>query len=210
MAEYQIIEKPCKKCGSNPARYEKVAEGYYRGICDKCYSAAKKANWKRRTDEGKDLPRSKALDRPCRKCSVQPATYRFKPSNPDGYDVVCVDCKNAQSYAWRARQPAATQDEIDTRNQKAKAKRDELKREVFGAYGGECYCCHLKDIRFLTLDHINGDGAEHRKRENTKSGQHTYKWIKKNNFPQDIFRVACFNCNCAAFANNNICPHQEA
>lgn len=72
--------------------------------------------------------------------------------------------------------------------------RKELKLEVFSHYcNGEIKCqkCGFSDIRALTIDHINGDGAEHRRK--LKHASKTYSWLRKNNYP-DGFQVLCMNC----------------
>ena len=75
-----------------------------------------------------------------------------------------------------------------------------LKNQIYDHYGRECTCCGEKRTDFLTLDHILGDGAEHRKEigsTNKKSNTTAvHRWIVKNNFPSD-FQVLCFNCNCS-------------
>lgn len=51
------------------------------------------------------------------------------------------------------------------------------------------------DIDVLCLDHINDDGAAHRKE--TAQGtrwQTAYKWIIKNDYPPNV-QVLCYNCN---------------
>jgi hypothetical protein len=69
-----------------------------------------------------------------------------------------------------------------------------------------CKCCGEKHIEFLSLDHIDGNGSEHRKTLPFK-GSYIYLWVRKNNFPS-IFQVLCFNCNFAKRVDN-ICPHQN-
>ena len=67
---------------------------------------------------------------------------------------------------------------------------------------------------FLSLDHANDDGAEHRR--TILGGQHKgstsfYAWLKRNNFPQDLgLRVLCFNCNMGRQCNEGVCPHVQA
>ena len=73
-----------------------------------------------------------------------------------------------------------------------------------------CICCSEKDIKFLTLDHIHGDGAEKRKETGSRGGWMYYSWLIANNFPEDHkLQIMCYNCNCAKRDNNNICPHEE-
>ena len=44
----------------------------------------------------------------------------------------------------------------------------------------------------LTLDHINNDGAEHRRRMVSKD---IVLYLIRNNFPEG-FQILCYNCNC--------------
>lgn len=72
-------------------------------------------------------------------------------------------------------------------------KRAALKYAVFKYYSGgnvKCFECDIIDIDMLTLDHINNDGVEHRK----KIGNKIYKWVIENNFPKG-FQVLCWNHN---------------
>ena len=61
-------------------------------------------------------------------------------------------------------------------------------------------------MRFLTVDHVNGDGAA--KRAMHRTGNSFYRWIIRNGFPAD-FQVLCFNCNIGRAMNGGICPHKE-
>lgn len=80
-----------------------------------------------------------------------------------------------------------------------------LKIQVFTHYGLKCSCCGESGLEFLNIDHINNDGAQHRKE--IGSGKHIYLWLIKNNFPSG-FQTLCFNCNIGKYHNNGICPHQ--
>lgn len=57
---------------------------------------------------------------------------------------------------------------------------------------GEATCrrCGQGDIDVLCLDHINDDGAEHRR----SVGKSIYSWAQRNDYPP-IFQVLCYNCN---------------
>ncbi len=79
--------------------------------------------------------------------------------------------------------------------------------DALNHYGGPiCNCCFESNVFFLTLDHINNDGAEHR-RTIGKSGKHLAYWLRAHNWPTG-FQVMCFNCNCGRARNNLICPHK--
>jgi len=69
---------------------------------------------------------------------------------------------------------------------------EEIKKLVLRYYGrGKLACvkCGYKDIRALTIDHINNDGAEHRK----ECTGVIYRWLIKNNFPTG-YQTLCMNC----------------
>jgi hypothetical protein len=70
--------------------------------------------------------------------------------------------------------------------------------------GPKCECCGETQLEFLTLDHIDGNGGQHR-REIKKKGKSFYQWIKKENYPGG-FRILCMNCN-ASLGWFGYCPH---
>jgi hypothetical protein len=90
------------------------------------------------------------------------------------------------------------------------AKRAILKREVLSHYGDcICACCGESNIEFLQIDHINNDGAAHRKSLGSSRlcGHKFYRWLKRNGFPTG-FQVLCSNCNMAKGFYGE-CPHER-
>jgi hypothetical protein len=80
------------------------------------------------------------------------------------------------------------------------------KRLVFGHYcqgSSHCACCKLATFEFLTIDHVNGDGAAHRREINT--GQFS-QWVIRNNFPAGL-QALCHCCNHAKGCFGR-CPHE--
>lgn len=74
-------------------------------------------------------------------------------------------------------------------------------------YGGPnptCACCGEPRLEFLAIDHVNGGGNQHRKREGIKN---LSRWLRKNKYPEG-FRVLCNNCN-FSLGLYGYCPHQE-
>ncbi len=71
-----------------------------------------------------------------------------------------------------------------------------LKLEVLTHYGkeGRLECasldCSITDIDMLTLDHVNNNGAAHRKE--IGNGKTMYNWVRKNGFPEG-FQTLCAN-----------------
>jgi hypothetical protein len=113
----------------------------------------------------------------------------------------CSRCGGPRSWSGRAYCApcsAAVQREYNVR----------LKAEVIAAYGGACTCCGETDPVFLTVDHVNNDGAEHRKAiGSARSGGLTiYAWLRRQGYPTDGFQLLCRNCNWAKHAEG-VCPH---
>ena len=82
-----------------------------------------------------------------------------------------------------------------------------LKRELLAGYGQRCACCGEEEERFLSLDHVNGGGAAHRR----QIGSAPMVWLDaiKRGFPAD-YQILCFNCNLGRHLNGGICPHQDS
>lgn len=93
----------------------------------------------------------------------------------------------------------------DRKMELSAARRVALRREVIEAYGGVCTCCGEDIDRFLTIDHTNDDGAEHRL--SLTSSQQLWLQIRREGFP-DRYRIQCFNCNCGRALNGGVCPHE--
>jgi hypothetical protein len=81
----------------------------------------------------------------------------------------------------------------------------QLSNHEFAHYGARCACCGETNRGFLTIDHINNDGARLRKIHG--SGLSFYRWIIKSNYP-DFFQVLCYNGNFGRQRNGGHCPHR--
>jgi len=82
-----------------------------------------------------------------------------------------------------------------------------LRLDALNAYGGPiCSCCDETQDAFLSIDHIEGKGCQHRKRIGVPSGTPFYAWLRRNGYPKG-FRVLCANCN-MAFSKLGYCPHE--
>lgn len=86
------------------------------------------------------------------------------------------------------------------------ARRARERDEALAVYGRSCYCCGESQPTFLSLDHIDGKGTEHRRAMGSRMSAVT--WAKRHGWPP-IFRTACHNCNQGAFLNGGTCPHQR-
>jgi hypothetical protein len=78
----------------------------------------------------------------------------------------------------------------------------------YDAMGGKCECCGESDIRFLTLDHRNGDGYQHR--QDGFQCQQIYREARREGYPKDRYAILCWNCNCArTHKGRGVCPHKS-
>jgi hypothetical protein len=66
-----------------------------------------------------------------------------------------------------------------------------------------CACCEESNLEFLSIDHINGNGANHRK----EIGVRLEQWLWKMGFPEG-FRILCHNCN-QSLGAYGYCPHNQ-
>ena len=110
---------------------------------------------------------------------------------------------------WRRTHPQKA-NELSRRAQlKYQAK---LKRKIYDHYGRVCACCGETEELFLTIGHVGGWGAKHRKDLNRGRGGDTiavWRDIVKCGFPGNI-RIECANCNFGAARNDDVCPHKTA
>lgn len=69
-----------------------------------------------------------------------------------------------------------------------------VKIKVLDAYGGCCAVCGIINPQYLSIDHINDNGAEHRRKIGVSTGSHFYLWLKKHNYPPG-YQILCHNHN---------------
>jgi hypothetical protein len=78
--------------------------------------------------------------------------------------------------------------------ERRRQRRAELRRRVFEVYGRACRCCG--SVRNLTLDHIDGNGAQHRRElfGRQTSGVHLYAVLVRKGCPPG-YQTLCAPCN---------------
>lgn len=145
-----------------------------------------------------------------RKSKAEEAAYKREYRKKHG------DKMRAYSRAYRKQHIAeaikyASEKYYADREKRLKYARDArrcLKNIILQAYGTVCQCCGESRYEFLSLDHINNDGATHRKelaKRNIRGGFYFYRWLIQNKFPPGL-QVLCFNCNLAK-GFHGYCPH---
>ncbi len=157
----------------------------------------------------------------CSRCDiVKPLSDFYFITTIKKYASRCKECDKEYGKHWRDNNPSFRKrqsllNSVWRKNNKDKMsiyKRNSkirLQLLVFNHYTNnnircQCIGCSETNIGFLTIDHINNDGAKHRK---AIGSLNLYSWIKQNNYPPG-FQVLCFNCNCGKTRNiDNSCPH---
>jgi hypothetical protein len=126
----------------------------------------------------------------CGDCGIG-LTEENRTTNKEQSHKFCQEC-------WAKRDAAA-----------CKKHQEKLRNETFQAYGGKCAECGETEFIFLTIDHINDDGAEHRRQINRRTGRKFYCWLKQNNWPKGNFQLLCRNCNFNKFILNKCYKHLD-
>ncbi len=80
-----------------------------------------------------------------------------------------------------------------------------LRAELIAAYGSACACCGERHPLFLDLDHVENDGAAHR-REVGNSTQVMLQ-LREQGWPRGRYQLLCCNCNQGKARNGGVCPH---
>lgn len=160
----------------------------------------------------------------CTRCQKQRVLTAFTRNRaiPDGFSIYCKPCSrtiaNQRARSRKQRnlcytcgsrprsKKAGRCDYCRSRDNANQAQRHQKnKDQVYAAYGGyRCTCCGETAPEFLSVDHIDGSGAAHRKHV---PGSGLYRWLIRNNFPKG-FRILCMNCN-FAIGHSGYCPHEK-
>ena len=129
----------------------------------------------------------------CSKCGVsKPKEQFFNKSKSGTKHTTCKDCMRPIYCASK------------------KARDKKVRYAALVAYSGrepKCKCCGEPIVEFLTIDHINGGGGEHRRKLSKSSGA-IYRWLRDNSYPPG-FQVLCWNCNVSKGLYGK-CPHERS
>ena len=151
------------------------------------------------------------LEKKCSQCKeIKSASEFLVDGSGYGYLGLKAECRKCS--AARTRRYRRTPERLAVQNIQAKARREIFKDKCFVAYGGyKCACCGETEPLFLSLDHINNDGAEWRREAvwGTPPRRATGRidgWWRTSS--QTVsFRYSVANCNHGKRMNDGICPH---
>ena len=187
--------KTCLKCGGEfpLAEFSKAR----RNTCKPCHNIYSNAR-ARAIRNGEWVPWANSAlagdPQACVSCGeVKPATREFfygSTRHRSGVDTLCIPCKSAEGRDL--------------------ARKDRIAAYV--AYGGEnfaCACCGENTYEFLSIDHVNGGGNQHRKEigNGRTTGRRMPQWLRLNGYPAG-FQILCHSCN-QAKGYFGSCPHER-
>lgn len=170
--------KRCPKCGEVKPLTEfslrSDRPGSYRSQCKGCDREATRRRYAANPEvKREDARRRYAVDRE----ASREAMRRRRAARPE-----------AARESWR--RSYATNAEA---KRAATRRRYAADREtVFDHYGRSCACCGA--IERLTIDHVCGDGQQHREQIGATNSAGLYRWLIANGFPQG-FQTLCAPCN---------------
>lgn len=134
----------------------------------------------------------------CRFCGVLLTDSNWYSSSKKAQNYSCISCHSVY-YKLKYN--------VENNKIKTKEYNRQLKIDAFLNYGGIiCVCCKEEELKFLTIDHVQNDGAIDRAKGLV--GIKLYRWMRKNNYPDKArFRVLCYNCN-SMRGNYGFCSHE--
>jgi len=208
--------KVCKRCKKPSDDFPITRRNKPSTMCQRCYDDTSTRNAKkydRMKRHETDVSDGKRLCLRCRK--VRPIEeFQTNGRNfrriAQGL-VLSNKCQTCRKYAARKAEGYRSQwtpEKKEQERQKQKEFYQKCRTEMLGIYGHQCTCCGETTPEFLAFDHVNNDGAHHRKKMVGWDFLALYRWAKRHGFP-DSLQVLCHNCNVAK-ETCGVCPHQVA
>ena len=192
--------KTCSKCGQ-----QKSLDQFHSNIRQKdgrhfyCKSCSIQDRKARRHGDIVNTRTTLGVLKHCAQCGLwkEKAKDFYKNQGLVRGSGYCKDCtKDKRNHRYQELKQALLKYE--------KQSRRHARREMIEAYGGTCACCGESHWEFLTIDHIQGGGNNHRK---SLGGQRAFmRELRRRGYPKDNYRLLCYNCNCSIGALG-YCPH---
>lgn len=199
--------KLCARChGPNDSASSSTCSSCKRLAARERYARWRKANPKKCTTCGVTLEGG-GRHRVCRDCSAK--THQAK-ATADYWQAaekgLCTNCKKRPAKQNRRTCEVCLSVRRDRARKRWQDQKDKYLPLVLNHYGAKCACCGEDEPLFLTIDHVNRDGAKKR-REVEGGPSNTARYIVEAGYPSD-YRILCYNCNCGRERNGGICPHE--
>ncbi len=139
----------------------------------------------------------------CSRCQLTKGNAEFDKSRSikSGLQAWCRDCKVFKQRVYHKKYY------MKNRVSKIVASREYsrlIRKTLVEGYGGKCECCGDDHMEFMAIDHMHGGGRAEVKK--LGGARQFYRYLIKNGFPKDKYRLLCHNCN-QSRGSWGYCPH---
>lgn len=190
----------CQKCG-------KANDNTEHWNCSSCREKRRTGKPRISSTWAKKFVVDGVENKQCKKCGDPfPLTSEFWVMMRGQFVSPCKKCKRDKKRNQYSSDPLFRRKQIMARTEDHKKSRLRCLTEYSGG-SLRCACCGEDHYEFLTIDHIHGDGASHRREISGNRIGSIYRWLEVNKFPSG-FRVLCYNCNCVR-STCGYCPHDR-
>lgn len=192
-----VLTRPCELCGSIfsvPLKNQKKRFCSSRCVNEDQHRHAKPLEVRRAIANARHMARYHDLKAAgiCPQCGRNPIAPPL---------VWCQECRLKFNRRVREALP-------EKQKRWDKADRIALHAKAIRAYGGRCACCGETHMSYLTLDHINNDGKQHRA-ELGVYGMRFYAALKRLGYPSCGVQVLCANCHMAKTRSVECADHHQ-
>ena len=187
----------CGSCGKNPL--------FTKWMCQECYSRYQGMQQKKRAENlanglcvecGQGPLATKVR---CERCRERNQNSQKKERDKNRSLGLCTRCGK--------RKPSENCRTCPSCRRWQRSYLTRIKAKAYAAYGGfVCNCCGETEPAFLSIDHVNSDGCEVRRKTGQGCGPDIYRWLIKHGFPEG-YQVLCHNCQWGKRLHGT-CPHK--
>jgi hypothetical protein len=134
----------------------------------------------------------------CRENGTNVYDDLIKNNFPEGFQILCPNCNHAKRCDNNENRVSNGKETEIQRRYHSK-----LRMDLIAAYSdglNRCNKCGTEDIRLLCVDHVNGDGGNHRRKVGDIYS--TWRDLKKRGYPDGI-QILCHNSNRRKMHDNN-------
>ena len=199
-------KKRCRPCLDRAAAYTRASRKRVKARKDPSLCSKPSCRNPAPPDRKRCLPCTEAQEvyrkqwRAGRKASKAPGdcskTDCPRKADP-GYET-CTSCRDRHNQ-WQ-------DDNREHYNKQARKGHARRRGACLDHYGRSCLCCGETAEGFLTIDHVDGGGSQHRTEGGTRRrGGALYGWLISEGFPEG-FRTLCHTCN-FTLGHFGYCPH---
>jgi len=99
------------------------------------------------------------------------------------------------NYQNREQQRQYRKNNLEAARRRSRDSRRRLRLQVLQHYSPllRCHRCDFSDLRALTIDHVEGHGAAHRRTLGRSAQTAFYTWLRSQGYPSG-YQVLCMNC----------------